>query len=759
MEEKIITEKDGILKTSIREDQVSPIIVTNDISVSYPLLSEESDEEDFRARTPSGTLLSSTVKDLKVKLIEKFQRKDKLSSQIALPVNSQQLSAPHSEINQLKPGVNQRTVLRLKGRAKSLAFKREDQGHNIEQNKQSRRDSVVPIEVDFPSDVSEIYHTPSVTSPQTQQNSEETKFLYYLASTLKMAASEKSLQNSESDQKEMPSLKGTADAQLNQNNKMELSKMLVEENVSENPEMVGVQTVQAMFQEIRKDMAAMQNEITQLRSKNIEPIKEKVVNECKDDIIDTVAQSVNDAFESEFSEISKLKEELRHFKFRNRTLTDVVDAMHTEIADLKTRIEGIELNSAKYALSISNLEIDDTKREGILQLKNFIADFLGLNITVEDFYKLGSSKSRLIVFFLQTMQQKRDILRFKKLLKDERNRFGMKYYINDYVPAATQEKRRKERELVQQCKAESLSTEYVKGKLTIQGSPFKQKVVPPSPKDLVDLKPEELKKVLDRKLQQNGRVTQDGSIFEGYTTEVETFQQVRELYIKVRLMQPGARHIICAYWLNDENPHYCHDYCNDGEPGAGRRLMDYMIQCGQKNRVIFISRKYGGVRMGVDRFECYLAAAKTVVKANSWNSVLKLEQSTEPSTVPRKETTETVQKEKSDAPENQKRPASSPPGGSDQQFQYRKTFRHATGRKYAERPTTYGRGRGYPPARGSRQSTNYGRQHHLNTARGRYAPQTFRQRYYDDGYDDNPYYEDWSHYYDGRMDQDHKDID
>ena len=45
-----------------------------------------------------------------------------------------------------------------------------------------------------------------------------------------------------------------------------------------------------------------------------------------------------------------------------------------------------------------------------------------------------------------------------------------------------------------------------------------------------------------------------------------------------------------------------------------------------KNRVIFVSRKYGGVRMGADRFECYLSAAKIVAKQHKWNIVLQQNQ-------------------------------------------------------------------------------------------------------------------------------------
>ena len=45
------------------------------------------------------------------------------------------------------------------------------------------------------------------------------------------------------------------------------------------------------------------------------------------------------------------------------------------------------------------------------------------------------------------------------------------------------------------------------------------------------------------------------------------------------------------------------------------------------NRVVFVSRKYGGTRMGSDRFECYLQAAKATIIANPKNTVLDCNQS------------------------------------------------------------------------------------------------------------------------------------
>ena len=60
--------------------------------------------------------------------------------------------------------------------------------------------------------------------------------------------------------------------------------------------------------------------------------------------------------------------------------------------------------------------------------------------------------------------------------------------------------------------------------------------------------------------------------------------------------------------------------------GGGRTLLEYMHEYDLKKRTIFVIRKYGGVRMGIDRFTCYKIAANDAVRRNSCNEVLNVQQ-------------------------------------------------------------------------------------------------------------------------------------
>ena len=87
------------------------------------------------------------------------------------------------------------------------------------------------------------------------------------------------------------------------------------------------------------------------------------------------------------------------------------------------------------------------------------------------------------------------------------------------------------------------------------------------------------------------------------------------------MIQPDAKHVVCAYNIsqrmsdvqeeNQENELcYLMDYHDDGEPAAGRMLLDLLCEHNIREKAVFVARIYGGNRIGTDRFKCYLRAAK-----------------------------------------------------------------------------------------------------------------------------------------------------
>ena len=192
-------------------------------------------------------------------------------------------------------------------------------------------------------------------------------------------------------------------------------------------------------------------------------------------------------------------------------------------------------------------------------------------------------------------------------------------YINEYLPTIIQEKRRKEKEVQQKAETSNpkCNVEYVKGKMTIQGERYQQKISVPTPKDLIDVDIQRLKKVQALKLAKGAVIKQSGSIFQAFCGQVNNYQDIRDLYIRMKINHPYARHIPCAYWLKGEAEiHYNQDYIDDGEPGSGKVLMQVLTNLGESGQVIFAVRKYGGTKLGTERFTCYEKSVASALGAD-----------------------------------------------------------------------------------------------------------------------------------------------
>ena len=308
----------------------------------------------------------------------------------------------------------------------------------------------------------------------------------------------------------------------------------------------GVLSVTQMYTDLKGLINKLQDDVQKLQRKDID---QATVDKWSKKVIDKVNRSIDKTCNQDQEEISKLKKDLKHFKFRNRALTEVVDRMSVEMEDLKSKIENIELSGSRKAISMTGFVAQGKKHEMIRLLETFFEETMGLFVTIEDAYKLGN----LTIVYFQSIYDKRDVMRFKYLLKNYRNGENKPVFINDYLPAATQEKRRFEQQIFKANEGRDPPFEigYVKGKLTIQGETYRKKVNVPSPKDLVDIDPHDLAEILKMDLQSGGIIHQEKSVFEGFTASMSSYQQIRRLYIKIKLMQPSARHIACVYYRLD----------------------------------------------------------------------------------------------------------------------------------------------------------------------------------------------------------------
>ena len=174
--------------------------------------------------------------------------------------------------------------------------------------------------------------------------------------------------------------------------------------------------------------------------------------------------------------------------------------MHTEITDLTTRVENLELNNSKKMVIITGLlmEGEKTKKDGIAFLNSFIYTNLASEVRVDDFYTLGEASPKPIVVMFKSIEDKKNVFAKKKMLKNYRSTSGRPVFVNDYLPPTTQEKKKHETDIFEEYKSRGKESEisYSRGGFCIRNTPYQKPVCAPTPTEIVNMEPEQLEKTL-----------------------------------------------------------------------------------------------------------------------------------------------------------------------------------------------------------------------------------------------------------------------
>ena len=349
-----------------------------------------------------------------------------------------------------------------------------------------------------------------------------------------------------------------------------------------------------------------------MRKKSLPPqhYTDNILQQAKQAAEETSAKCVIDEHCRE--EIDKVNSELKHCQLKNEFLADICNGLSVEIADLNQKVENMELNVSKRSIMLAGWRLKNAKKDdAIMELENFFDQKLNAAVVIDDYFYLGQS----IVVEFQCTADKRLVMRNKSSLKDSHPNV----FINEYTPIQTAEKRKREKFIIKQLEevgnseGTEIKTEFTQAGLTVQGVPYRKQVQPPSPKELINLSLTELDKVLKIKMLKGKVIHKDGSKFLAYSAPASTHQEVREMYMKLKLTRPEARHVVCAYMLPGPI-HVSHDFHDDGEHGGGRTLLQFMEEKNMVNSAVFVIRKYGGVKLGPARFECYRQAVNSMLQ-------------------------------------------------------------------------------------------------------------------------------------------------
>ena len=126
---------------------------------------------------------------------------------------------------------------------------------------------------------------------------------------------------------------------------------------------------------------------------------------------------------------------------------------------------------------------------------------------------------------------------------------------------------------------------------------------------------------MKKKLAEGEMVKGENSKFIGFTNTVSELKDIEVLYSKMKLLHSSARHIVCVYRVAGLNKFECKDYCDDGDAGSGRTILNWMSKNNIISRVFFIARYVDNESSnGMEKFDNYLQAAMNALLQDPINS-------------------------------------------------------------------------------------------------------------------------------------------
>ena len=149
----------------------------------------------------------------------------------------------------------------------------------------------------------------------------------------------------------------------------------------------------------------------------------------------------------------------------------------------------------------------------------------------------------------------------------------------------------------------------------VKNQPYKKHIHAPKPGDLYKMHPVDVKILKSMQIAEGSTVTQDISMFVGYVHCINTIEDVKKEYLKVRHLHGTAHHIVCAYRFGAYKPILEQDAMDDREHRAGCNILQYMKEKSITGLAIYVFRYFGGTHLGPKRFD--IVAESTVLAMES----------------------------------------------------------------------------------------------------------------------------------------------
>ena len=149
-------------------------------------------------------------------------------------------------------------------------------------------------------------------------------------------------------------------------------------------------------------------------------------------------------------------------------------------------------------------------------------------------------------------------------------------------------------------------------KLVVSGTTFSK------PKDETDFANSVPITISPESIKHTNIHTESGSSFQAHITQIDDSSQAVPVLHQVFSNHAVAKatHNMYAYRIQGKGQ-VVENSCDDGEYGAGKRLLKLLRDQNIINKIVIVTRWYGGKHMGPRRFDCITEVANKALQALS----------------------------------------------------------------------------------------------------------------------------------------------
>ena len=360
---------------------------------------------------------------------------------------------------------------------------------------------------------------------------------------------------------------------------------------------------EAVYNLVISDVSALMQETMEKMDTHFQSLESDLRSTVEDEMMTDVNEDKADR-----GEVAPLKEEVKRLREQLEIAIGRITRGEKERDDMKEELLQQQVRMMRDNLVFYNIPEDD--REPAYECTDTIKTFLRTEMKVDETNMAKIKFDRVHRLGQKTHNQKRPIVakfnpaagrkivleHIKKLDKDK------KFGVNEQLPRELEERKKKLLPKFKQARNDNLKPKWQQDKLLVG-----KKVTKAHKDRVMDINTDTTEVASQLRVYHAPPKSYGGSSFRGHhvsvTTQDDIIPALHAIYADDRVAR--ATHNIYAYRLSNGAEH-CED---DGEWGAGRVLLKVLKDHNVTDKLVCVTRWYGGVHLGKARFDHITEAA------------------------------------------------------------------------------------------------------------------------------------------------------